>query len=183
MISSDRYVKLCLSLSETDACFTKVPLANDIRPYFTIHDKDHTSLVNKMPPKTGLIIGVTNPFFDKSCAHWPHVLSLGRRSVKLFGLNKIINYVACSNGKKSMSMAITGPSPGWVTKTHKRFISKDRHLLKQLEDAIRGSEKTSTYRPKSGQHGHLMIINRNGSIHKFTSPLLQPECSDACSSE
>ena len=82
MTFSARYVELCLSLSEIDDCFTKLPLANDIRPYFTIHDKDHASLVNKMPPKRGLMIGVTNPFFDKSCTHWPHVLSLGRRSVK-----------------------------------------------------------------------------------------------------
>lgn len=56
-----------------------MPLASDIRPYFTIHDKDHFSLVNKLPPKAGLLIGVTNPFFEKSCAHWPHILSVGRR--------------------------------------------------------------------------------------------------------
>jgi hypothetical protein len=58
----------------------QIPLAGDIRPYFTIHDKDHSFLVNKAPPKAGLVIGVTNPFFEKSCAHWPHVLSVGRKS-------------------------------------------------------------------------------------------------------
>lgn len=42
---------------------------------------DHSSIVNKLPPKSGTLLGVTNPFFEKSCAHWPHVLSLGRRSV------------------------------------------------------------------------------------------------------
>lgn len=42
-------------------------------------------------------------------------------------------------------MAIAGPAPGWKTKTHKRFISKDRELLKQLEDASRGSEQKSAY--------------------------------------
>lgn len=57
----------------------QIPLAVDIRPYFTIHDKDHSLLVNKAPPKAGLLIGVTNPFFEKSCAHWPHVLSVGRK--------------------------------------------------------------------------------------------------------
>ena len=46
-------------------------------------------------------------------------------------------------------MAIAGPTPGWVTKTHKRFIAKDRRLLKELEDAIGGSEKTSAYLPRS----------------------------------
>lgn len=57
-----------------------IPLANDFRPYFTIHDKDHAILVNKFPPKSGLVLGVTNPFFQKSCAHWPHVLSVGLKS-------------------------------------------------------------------------------------------------------
>jgi len=31
--------------------------------------------------------------------------------------------------------------PGWKTKTHKRFISKDQLLLKQLKEALHGSEQ------------------------------------------
>ncbi|KAF8557117.1 DUF1630-domain-containing protein [Imleria badia] len=98
-----------------------IPLAADIRPYFTIHDKDHSLLVNKAPPKAGLLIGVTNPFFEKSCAHWPHVLSMGRKS--------------------QAPRVVTGPSPGWTTKTHRRHISKDRQLLKSLEKACSGHER------------------------------------------
>ena len=30
---------------------------------------------------------------------------------------------------------LPGPIPGWKTKTHKRYISKDRGLLKTLEQA------------------------------------------------
>jgi hypothetical protein len=60
--------------------YPKIPLANDIRPYFTIHDKEHAILVNKLPPKAGVLLGVTNPFFGRSCSHWPHELSLGRHS-------------------------------------------------------------------------------------------------------
>ncbi|KIJ67039.1 hypothetical protein HYDPIDRAFT_174305 [Hydnomerulius pinastri MD-312] len=101
-----------------------IPLAVDIRPYFTIHDKDHSLLVNKAPPKAGLIIGVTNPFFEKSCAHWPHVLSVGRKS----------------SSRQGSSTAVAGPCPGWSTKTHRRHISKDRQLLKRLEKACVGSE-------------------------------------------
>ncbi|EGN98722.1 hypothetical protein SERLA73DRAFT_181337 [Serpula lacrymans var. lacrymans S7.3] len=102
-----------------------LPLAMDIRPYFTIHDKDHSSLVNKLPPKAGLLLGVTNPFFEKSCLHWPHVLSVGKHL-----------------RAKSASATFTGPSPGWQTKTHKRYISKDQALLKQLEHACNGSQLT-----------------------------------------
>ncbi|KAF9480001.1 DUF1630-domain-containing protein [Pholiota conissans] len=106
-----------------------IPLAGDIRPYFTMQDSDHAQLVNKLPPKAGLLLGVTNPFFEKSCMHWPHILSLGRR------------IPAASPRQKSPSLGSSaGPAPGWKTRTHKRYISKDRVLLKQLELAIRGGD-------------------------------------------
>ncbi|KAE9409613.1 hypothetical protein BT96DRAFT_984670 [Gymnopus androsaceus JB14] len=106
-----------------------IPLAGDIRPYFTIHDKDHSLLVNKLPPKPGLILGVTNPYFDRSCAHWPHILSLGR-------------YIPPNTATRTTTATATpGPIPGWMTRLRKRYISKDRVLLKQLEDACRGSEQ------------------------------------------
>ncbi|KAF5392310.1 hypothetical protein D9757_001611 [Collybiopsis confluens] len=106
-----------------------IPLAGDFRPYFTIHDKDHSVLVNKLPPKPGLILGVTNPYFDRSCTHWPHILSLGR-------------YIPPNTATRTTTATATaGPQPGWTTRLHKRYISKDRALLKQLEDACRGSEQ------------------------------------------
>ena len=55
----------------------QMPLAGDFRPYFTIHDKDHAALVNQNAPQAGLLLGVTNPFYDGTCKHWPHRLSLG----------------------------------------------------------------------------------------------------------
>ncbi len=57
----------------------QIPLSGDFRPFFTIQDADHTALVNPRPPKAGLLLGVTNPFFERACQHWPHVLSLGRQ--------------------------------------------------------------------------------------------------------
>ncbi|KAL0577978.1 hypothetical protein V5O48_004015 [Marasmius crinis-equi] len=108
-----------------------IPLAGDIRPYFTIHDQDHTFLINKLPPKSGILLGVTNPLFHKSCSHWPHILSLGRNVRHTAGLNR----------KPAHALANPGPAPGWKTTTHKRYISKDRTLLKQLEDACKGSEQ------------------------------------------
>uniref|UniRef100_D8PVD3 UDENN domain-containing protein n=1 Tax=Schizophyllum commune (strain H4-8 / FGSC 9210) TaxID=578458 RepID=D8PVD3_SCHCM len=104
-----------------------IPLAGDIRPYFTIHDRDHLALVNKLPPKSGLLLGVTNPFFERSCAHWPHILSLGYAIV--------IPVRAIPGGSAGIAQATAGPRPGWKTKTHKRYVSKDRSLLKQLETA------------------------------------------------
>ncbi|KAG2756966.1 DUF1630-domain-containing protein [Suillus brevipes Sb2] len=101
-----------------------IPLANDFRPYFTIHDKDHALLVNKLPPKSGLILGVTNPFFQKPCAHWPHVLSVGLKT---------------SPRRQGNATIMAGPPPGWCTRTHRRYISKDRQLLKAIEKACNAS--------------------------------------------
>ncbi|KAI0303677.1 hypothetical protein B0F90DRAFT_1626145, partial [Multifurca ochricompacta] len=91
--------------------FRPIPWAGDFRPYFTIHDREHAALVNERAPKAGLLLGVTNPFFEKACSHWPHVLSLGG----------------------NMSTRFAGPLPGWKTKSHKRYTSKDGQLLQQLE--------------------------------------------------
>lgn len=42
--------------------------------------------------------------------------------------------------------AHAGPAPGWKTKTHRRYISKDRELLKQLERACStGNDKTRKF--------------------------------------
>jgi hypothetical protein len=59
---------------------TQIPWAGDFRPYFTIHDREHAALVNDRRPKSGLLLGVTNPFYEKACSHWPHVLRLGGKS-------------------------------------------------------------------------------------------------------
>ncbi|OJT04817.1 hypothetical protein TRAPUB_4389 [Trametes pubescens] len=46
----------------------QIPLSGDFRPFFTIHDADHASLVNPRPPKAGLLLGVTNPYFEQQHA-------------------------------------------------------------------------------------------------------------------
>ncbi|KAL5526712.1 hypothetical protein ACEPAF_8437 [Sanghuangporus sanghuang] len=102
-----------------------VSFAGDFRPYFTIHDKDYHSLVNKNRPKPGLLLGVTNPLFESMCKHWSHQLSLG------------VEVETTKNSDRSKVSLLAGPAPGWCTKTHNRYISKDRNLLKQLESAIK----------------------------------------------
>ncbi|KAI0346542.1 DUF1630-domain-containing protein [Trametopsis cervina] len=103
-----------------------IPLAGDFRPFFTIHDADHNALVNPRPPQPGLLLGVTNPFFERACTHWPHILSLGSPKKKV--------------AQNTVDISV-GPAPGWTTKTHKRHISKDSILLKRLEQACQGDER------------------------------------------
>ncbi len=70
----------CRTVPQTRHHVIQIPWAGDFRPYFTIHDKEHKTLVNEKAPKAGLLLGVTNPFFEKTCSHWPHVLTLGGKS-------------------------------------------------------------------------------------------------------
>ena len=125
-----------------------------------MQDSDSSQLVNKLPPKPGLLLGVTNPFFEKSCVHWPHVLSLGRRMVS-------------SPRQKSPTLgAPVGPPPGWKTKTHKRYISKDRELLKRLENALKGGDQARASFPFPSLLGFVTILHRNGGILSSPTALL-----------
>lgn len=54
--------------------------------------------------------------------------------------------VGTSKSKSSVRPA--GPGPGWKTKTHKRYISKDLPLLKELELACQGNDSTRMALPK-----------------------------------
>ncbi|KAF7309518.1 UDENN domain-containing protein [Mycena indigotica] len=110
-----------------------LPLTGDIRPYFTIHDTDHAVMASRLPPTAGRILGVTNPVFERECAHWPHILSLGRQIL----LNNTSHSASAGNTR-----APAGPAPGWKTRNHTRYISKDRVLLKRFEEACNlGSER------------------------------------------
>lgn len=118
-----------------------------------MQDSDLSQLVNKLPPKAGLILGVTNPFFEKSCGHWPHVLSLGQRMPYVCSFIEFCNLQSSSrtirnSGSKQNSPTLNtpaGPPPGWKTTTHRRYISKDRDLLKKVEIALKGDNRARKF--------------------------------------
>ncbi|KAL4248032.1 hypothetical protein ABKN59_002409 [Abortiporus biennis] len=120
-----------------------IPLVGDFRPFFTIHDIDHAALVNSRPPQPGLLLGVTNPLIERACKHWPHVISLGAtpRKEKVPQTPKTPR-TPWTPGEAPFS---GGPPPGWRSKTQKRYISRDRHLLKKAEDACKiGDDRAKT---------------------------------------
>uniref|UniRef100_A0A183CE13 UDENN domain-containing protein n=1 Tax=Globodera pallida TaxID=36090 RepID=A0A183CE13_GLOPA len=50
----------------------------DYRPFFTIHDSDFVELSARQNCcVNNFVLGVTNPFFLKAFAHWPHILKMG----------------------------------------------------------------------------------------------------------
>lgn len=120
--------------------------------------------MNKLPPKAGVLLGVTNPFFERSCTHWPHKLSLGRHSKYDEFPPLFENLLTVNAFRVKKISAAAGPTPGWKTKTHKRYISKDRVLLKQLEDACEGNEQASMCSPRSLYLSINYYVSRNERI-------------------
>lgn len=130
-----------------------IPYAGDFRPYFHIHDYDFRTLVTKNKPQAGTLVAATNPFFATACGHWPHVLRVGKAAVKVVTF-KHGGSATTSGGKKGGSggggggigggqgAGGGGPDhiPGFSTK-RKRRISKDRQLLKRLQDLAASAGK------------------------------------------
>ncbi|KZS94230.1 DUF1630-domain-containing protein [Sistotremastrum niveocremeum HHB9708] len=100
-----------------------LPFVGDYRPYFTIHDRDFTALVNKQAPKSGLLIGCTNPLLHKLCSHWPHTVHLSATP-------------HLRQPKGRFALATSNLVEGFHSTTHNRYTSKDRPLLKKLEDMM-----------------------------------------------
>ncbi|TCD70207.1 hypothetical protein EIP91_004387 [Steccherinum ochraceum] len=117
-----------------------IPLTGDFRPFFTIHDADYSVFVNPRPPQPGTIIGVTNPIIERTCKHWPHLISLGAlvRKEKHIPLTPKTPHTPWTPADSPMT---AGPPPGWRSKSHKRYISRDRTVLKKIESACRGDER------------------------------------------
>lgn len=132
----------------------------DFRPYITIHDRDFSSLITKYSPRTGLVVGATNPFIASSTKHWPHRLMLGElnknESVPFcftFIMLKLIFSRLIYNKTMKSSSEMVG-ALGFSSRVHKRYTSKDRPLLHSWEEAI----------AKGGHHGALLVtaFSRSG---------------------
>ncbi|KAN0120747.1 hypothetical protein V8E52_004016 [Russula decolorans] len=134
-----------------------IPWAGDFRPYFTIHDKEYKTLVNEKAPKSGLLLGVTNPFFEKTCSHWPHVLTLGGKP-----------------NRQDPPARFAGPSPGWKTKTHKRYTSKDRQLLRTLETAAGSGNAKALAEASFNLHRHFSSRSAAllGPLNRYLNTLI-----------
>ncbi|ORY30099.1 DUF1630-domain-containing protein [Rhizoclosmatium globosum] len=63
-----------------------LPFGGDFRPYFTIQDADFKTgvLGGRSVPTGGAVVGVTNLFFEKVFAAWPHKVKI-RESPVFFG--------------------------------------------------------------------------------------------------
>ncbi|CAD5220044.1 unnamed protein product [Bursaphelenchus okinawaensis] len=95
----------------------------DYRPMFTIHDSDFNQITSAVPIPS-MVLGVTNPFFSKALAHWPHFLRVGDGSNdQTLIMDKLFKKL--SDGKSLDSR------PGLYS-TYKPFLSADKSLMKKL---------------------------------------------------
>uniref|UniRef100_A0AC35TZF9 UDENN domain-containing protein n=1 Tax=Rhabditophanes sp. KR3021 TaxID=114890 RepID=A0AC35TZF9_9BILA len=95
---------------------------SDYRPFFTIHDPDFRSFTcpEKIP---SVILGVTNPFFNKSLRHFPHILRVGDINIG--------NNVGSEKNMSKLKVKALDAKPGFFS-SYKAVVNNDKHLLKQL---------------------------------------------------
>ncbi|CAG8464033.1 2903_t:CDS:10 [Paraglomus brasilianum] len=103
-----------------------IPYCGDYRPYFTIHDTDFKSFVTKNKPPSNIILGVTNPFFNKAMQHWPNIIRVGKPKLRR-ATETSWRYI---NNPSSLDF-VQG-----VTSKRKPVIAKDKSVLKLTAAAI-----------------------------------------------
>ena len=114
------------------------------------------------------MLGVTNPFFRTTCAHWPNVLTVGERlEVGLPGLSKRLTGSPGGKGEAK---------EGFKTK-RKRVVGKDKALLKRWEHAV-GTPQASCASSCFGSRGYPCPLISQGLDMLLTTlprcPLLLP---------
>ncbi|CAO1627971.1 unnamed protein product [Parajaminaea phylloscopi] len=158
-----------------------IPHAGDFRPFFTIHDYDFKNLATRKQPPAGTIIGCTNPFLAQACAHWPHVLRVGKAAVKLGTAGR---YGKAGAGKLPVGGGVGGGTgaggggpehlPGFATK-RKRRVSKDRPLLKKLQDMVEHEENIPMANAMLRRYFADITERFLAPLNRYISSLIPPE--------
>uniref|UniRef100_A0A0K0EH32 UDENN domain-containing protein n=1 Tax=Strongyloides stercoralis TaxID=6248 RepID=A0A0K0EH32_STRER len=108
--------------------------SGDYRPYFTIHDPDFSLFTNSSQIPC-IILGVTNPYFNKTMQHFPHLLRLGDINVE--------NKIESKKKKINIKLKTHDTKLGFFSSS-KFFLNDDNSLIKKLT-------KTGS-RPDDAQH-------------------------------
>lgn len=108
--------------------------SGDYRPYFTIHDPDFALFTNSSQIPC-IILGVTNPYFNKAMQHFPHLLRLGDINVE--------NKIESKKKKNNVKLKTLDTKLGFFSSS-KFFLNNDNSLIKKLT-------KTGN-RPDDAQH-------------------------------
>eukprot|EP00127_Corallochytrium_limacisporum_P006656 Clim_evm35s232 gene=Clim_evmTU35s232 len=102
----------------------------DYRPYFTVHDPDFHAFANaKMTVPKETVLGVNNPGFVQSFAHWPHIVFLDDMTHKS---------KAQSPGRIQMPGFLGQQNRKVFLSDHKSYLTPDKQLLAKLSGAPEG---------------------------------------------
>lgn len=121
----------------------------DYRPYLTLQDQDYSLLIGKRPPKSNLLLGITNPLIQKTCLLWPNIIDIR------------------VNGTES--------NAEWRASSHKRHTSKDRPLLKKLQSLFAAGVKLrieGLYLLR--QHFHIRSSEFLTPLNQYFNSLILP---------
>lgn len=106
----------------------------DYRPFYTIHDVDFKELTSSNSSALpAIILGVTNPFFNKALQHWPNLIRLNdlsgspSTSVK----SPLKSKPKINSVTKFKSEHKTG-----VFTASKPFLDRDKDIVKKLQKGV-----------------------------------------------
>jgi len=111
----------------------------DYRPFYTIHDTDFKEMTSSNSSALpSIILGVTNPFFNKALQHWPNQIRLA--AANSAADNAAISAAAVNGGfikntsklKRSSSTKFQNESKPGVYTQSKPNLDKDREIVKRI---------------------------------------------------
>lgn len=103
----------------------------DYRPFYTIHDADFKEMTSSNSSALpAIILGVTNPFFNKALQHWPNLVRLGDAAGA-----KTTNKSPSKLKRTSSTKFQSENKPGVFTQS-KPFLDKDREIVKRILKGI-----------------------------------------------
>lgn len=129
------------------ALIAPLAYAAEARPYFTIQDSEFREFTQPQcyggsnrgssqlhPPPPPIIIGVTNPFFSKMLAHWPHIIRLGPASAKGAPVH-LRKFKSKSSADSSNSLTGSGGGGG----NNSRSLDQSPGIYTSYKPFIRGN--------------------------------------------
>ena len=112
----------------------------DYRPFYTIHDADFKELTNSNSSAIpAIILGVTNPFFNKALQHWPNLVRLAESTPS--------KSPAKAKTKAAQSKFKSESKPGVFTSC-KPLLERDKDIVKKINKVKFIKEEDSVSHPQ-----------------------------------
>jgi len=112
----------------------------DYRPFYTIHDTDFKELTSSNTSALpSIILGVTNPFFNKALQHWPNQIRLGfsgEGGTAAPAANGGVPGGKGSKMKRSTSTKFEKESKPGVFTQSKPNLDRDKDIIKRIYKGV-----------------------------------------------